>query len=71
MGIMTNPKMMQAMLQMGDPELMMAWMQAAANPQFLNAIMAEAALAHLYGEPKTSKQTQEATIRLFIEGLKR
>lgn len=39
--------------------------------RILNAIVAEAALAHLYGEPKTSKQTQEATIRLFIEGLKR
>ena len=38
--------------------------------RILNAIMAEAALAHLFGQPKTSRQTQEANIRLFIEGLK-
>ena len=39
--------------------------------RILNAIIAEAALAQLYAQPKTSRQTQEASIRLFIEGLRR
>ena len=37
MGLMSNPKMMQAMMQMADAELMSAWMEAATNPHLMNA----------------------------------
>lgn len=38
-GLMSNPKMMQAMMHMADPELMAAWMAVAAQPELLNALM--------------------------------
>ncbi|HHN68294.1 MAG TPA: hypothetical protein ENK15_09740, partial [Thermopetrobacter sp.] len=39
LGIISNPKMMEGMLNMADPTLMAAWLRAAANPAFLNALM--------------------------------
>ncbi len=37
--------------------------------RLLNAVLAEAALASLHGEPRTSQATREAAIRQLIEGL--
>ncbi len=38
--------------------------------RLINALLAEVALATLYGEPKISVAKQEASIRQFIEGLR-
>lgn len=38
--------------------------------RLINALLAEAALAALHGEPETSSATQEAAIRQWIEGLR-
>ncbi|HFB97715.1 MAG TPA: hypothetical protein ENJ62_01095, partial [Bryobacterales bacterium] len=39
LGILSNPKMMEGMLNMADPELMTEWMKAATNPAFFNALI--------------------------------
>ncbi len=39
LGVMSNPKMMQAMMQMGDPELIADWMEVATNAEFLNLLV--------------------------------
>ena len=48
-------------------ELVIPSVELAAR--LINALLAEAALAHLHGEPVISAAKQEASIRQFIEGL--